>query len=686
MKKVLSIILALMMACTSLAVVASAHGEEDNQQEQQEAVQMFVKEINIKPCRDSRVEKVKNNYVEYYESKDVAGYVIRDINVNYGNDDDYIVFSYSYTTDPAEAITGLLVNSYSSRIKTKENLTVDGVEYTKVYGDLNDNQGGDYVHVYTTTSHQTGHLITDIGFRTSDSLFDGDESWEDTPAYESDSPLNLNKGSRKTNKSIYMTFNSILDTVSSEIKSTYIAKIFMASGDSPAARDQLEETLIENDMGCGYEVLNYDLNEGAKGKYIYLGYVFTKDATEAVNGVMLASVKSSDQNERFIYNEDNTIKYERLGGNLNEGTSGDTINLYVTYDGATGKALNRLGMQVGRTNSSKVQYSFVNDERWHQVSKYGDEKDTIDLNDGADGKFMYLWDFYSDYTAEEDTKLIKDIYVKVGADIEEVYRAMDQELLRTGLEYDYSPFDLNKGTDGSVIIIGWTYTDNVKEAITDVMLNHSSRDDAIEDELEVDKVKFTKIPVNLKEGNKKGFAYLYTARDKNAEYVLTNLGIEAYDSKLFTKNIKYFAESDKWSPVSTYTNELKYDLNEGNRGYYIFLWKEMESVLNIKDNTSSDDDTDSNSDDDTDNSSDSDDKNTDSDKIVYGDVTGDSKVTMEDVTSIQRVVAKLSTFRPSQKERADVTDDGKVNMEDITYIQRYVAKLVKKFPADKVSK
>ena len=56
---------------------------------------------------------------------------------------------------------------------------------------------------------------------------------------------------------------------------------------------------------------------------------------------------------------------------------------------------------------------------------------------------------------------------------------------------------------------------------------------------------------------------------------------------------------------------------------------------------------------------------------------------MEDVTSIQRVVAKLSTFRPSQKERADVTDDGKVNMEDITYIQRYVAKLIKKFTAEK---
>ena len=684
MKKVLSIILALMMACTSLAVVASADGEGDNQQEQQEAVQKYVKEINIKPCRDSRVEKVKNDYAEYYESRNVAGYVIRDINVNYGNDDDYIVFSYSYTTDPAEAITGLLVNSYPSRVKTKEYLTVDGVEYTKVYGDLNDNQGGDYIHVYTTTSHQTGKLITDIGFRTSDSVFDGDESWEDTPAFESSSPLNLNKGSRKTNKAIYMTFNSILDTVSSEIKSTYIAKIFMSTGDSLAARDNLEETLIENDMGCGYEVLNYDLNQGAKGKHIYIGYVFTKDAAEAVTGVMLASVKNSEQNERFIYNENNTIKYERLGGNLNEGTAGDTINLYVTYDGSTGKALNRLGVQVGRTNSSDVQYSFVNDERWHQVSKYGDEKDTIDLNDGAKGEFIYLWDFYSDYTAEEEHKFIKDIYVKVGADIEEVYKAMDVELSRTGLEYDYSPFDLNKGTDGSVIIMGWTFTDNAKEAITNVMLNHSSKDESLEDELEVNDVKFTKIPVNLKEGNEKGFVYLYTARDKNAESALTNLGIEAYDSKIFTKNIKYFADSDKWTPVSTYTNELKYDLNDGNRGYYIFLWKEMKSVLNLDDTDS--DDTDSNSDDDSDKNTDSDDKNTDSDKVVYGDVTGDGKVTMEDVTSIQRVVAKLSTFKPSQKEKADVTDDGKVNMEDITYIQRYVAKLVTKFPADKTKR
>ncbi|MDD5923489.1 MAG: dockerin type I repeat-containing protein [Clostridia bacterium] len=688
MKRVISIFLAI-LTTLSLCSVSAFADESDTP-----APQKYVEDIYAYKCSGDDVDYYKQQLAASYESQELE-YVIRDVNLNHGNDDDYIIFSYFYTTDATKALTGLLLHVYPNFFGVKDELVVDNVVYYKnsndELNDLNSGNGGDYVDIFTTKSHQTGKLITDIGFKTSDGIIDGDESWKDVPGYNLDSAVNLNSGSKKTTKAIYMTYDSVADEYSEELNSTYVAKVFMNSGDSETARDQLEQTLIENDLGHGYELFSYNLNEKTTGKHVYLGYVFTKDIKDAITGVMLASVKNGKVNDRYIYNEDNTVKYERIDNNFNEGNKGDTINLYVTYDSATGKALNKLGLQVGRETNSSVVYTFLQDESWTEVSEYGDEDDTIDLNDGANGEYIYLWNHYSAYTAETEIKFVKDIYVKVGADLEEVYRAMDEELSKTGLEYDYSPFDLNKGTDGSVIIIGWTFTDDVKEAITDVMLHHSSRDDALEDEFVRDDVTFTKLPVNLKEGNEKGFAYLYTARDENSETALTNLGIEAYNYKLFSKSVKYFAESAEWKSVSTYANEQKYDLNDGNGGYYIYLWKELSMVNGVEDSTdtSTDDPSDSdNSDSDTDikpghdSDSDSDDP-TDIDEVVYGDVTGDGKVTMEDVTSIQRVVAKLSTFRPSQREKADVTDDGKVNMEDITYIQRYIAKLITKFPADK---
>lgn len=76
------------------------------------------------------------------------------------------------------------------------------------------------------------------------------------------------------------------------------------------------------------------------------------------------------------------------------------------------------------------------------------------------------------------------------------------------------------------------------------------------------------------------------------------------------------------------------------------------------------------------------DTNTDGPIVIlptYGDVNCDIKVTMEDVTALQKIIAKLITYDnygEFSEENSDVNHDGDVTMVDVTVIQKYIAKLV----------
>ncbi len=66
-------------------------------------------------------------------------------------------------------------------------------------------------------------------------------------------------------------------------------------------------------------------------------------------------------------------------------------------------------------------------------------------------------------------------------------------------------------------------------------------------------------------------------------------------------------------------------------------------------------------------------------EAVYGDVNNDGKVNMEDVTSLQKIIAKLTThesYGGNSELNSDCNHDGKVNMEDVVHIQKYLAKLI----------
>ncbi len=63
-------------------------------------------------------------------------------------------------------------------------------------------------------------------------------------------------------------------------------------------------------------------------------------------------------------------------------------------------------------------------------------------------------------------------------------------------------------------------------------------------------------------------------------------------------------------------------------------------------------------------------------KLLIGDANGDGRVTIDDVTQIQKFVAELVELTPDQVIAADTNCDGRVTIDDATNIQKYLAEII----------
>lgn len=70
---------------------------------------------------------------------------------------------------------------------------------------------------------------------------------------------------------------------------------------------------------------------------------------------------------------------------------------------------------------------------------------------------------------------------------------------------------------------------------------------------------------------------------------------------------------------------------------------------------------------------------------AYGDVNGNGKVDITDVTTVQRCIAKIITLTDDEFLLADVDGDGKLSVMDCTTVQRYVAKAIEHFPVEEMA-
>ena len=59
--------------------------------------------------------------------------------------------------------------------------------------------------------------------------------------------------------------------------------------------------------------------------------------------------------------------------------------------------------------------------------------------------------------------------------------------------------------------------------------------------------------------------------------------------------------------------------------------------------------------------------------FAFGDVNGDGKINIDDVTDIQKYIANMIDFTEEQVTLADVDKNGKVSIDDATLIQKHLA-------------
>ena len=88
---------------------------------------------------------------------------------------------------------------------------------------------------------------------------------------------------------VVLTFSTCIDVFAASSKNTYIKDVVLSYGKTAA---EAKDWLTKN----GYEILDYDLNEGADDTFstaraVYLGYTTTNDAEEAITDMRLMNMK-----------------------------------------------------------------------------------------------------------------------------------------------------------------------------------------------------------------------------------------------------------------------------------------------------------------------------------------------------------------------------------------------------------
>ncbi len=162
---------------------------------------------------------------------------------------------------------------------------------------------------------------------------------------------------------------------------TYIASIGIAQDGSTGSTGVND---CKSELS-GHTIIDRDLNDGAGGDYVYMGYKTTTDPSKAITGILFRVGENppdriTDNGKAYFYlvgkGETNTASE---GGyiDLNAKAGGDYIYMYVTRDPSYGAPLTAITVDE---NSSKTGYETATNN----------SGSVIDLNQEAGGKYLYL--------------------------------------------------------------------------------------------------------------------------------------------------------------------------------------------------------------------------------------------------------------------------------------------------------
>lgn len=92
---------------------------------------------------------------------------IIDLDLNDDTGGHWVYLGYKTTTDPAQAVTGLVADYYSKSNSDRKLDQIDykGISYQKIPGDMNDDTGGKFIHLYYTKSSKAGQPITGLKYQ-----------------------------------------------------------------------------------------------------------------------------------------------------------------------------------------------------------------------------------------------------------------------------------------------------------------------------------------------------------------------------------------------------------------------------------------------------------------------------------------------------------------------------------------
>jgi hypothetical protein len=140
-------------------------------------------------------------------------------------------------------------------------------------------------------------------------------------------------------------------------------------------------TAKKNLTSGGYTVIDKDLNAGAGGDFIYMGYKTTNDPTKALRDIVFYSAEEeSSQTQTTIKVNGKDCLYTRVSdADLNKRAQGNYIYAYTSNDPAAGLPVKAISFGNTSTSSLKV---------CGTLSSY---KRPADLNANAGGEYIYCY-------------------------------------------------------------------------------------------------------------------------------------------------------------------------------------------------------------------------------------------------------------------------------------------------------
>ncbi len=428
-----------------------------------------------------------------------------------------------------------------------------------------------------------------------------------------------------------------MDSASGAVK--YISEIVTTYANNKTA---CENNLLRN----GFTMYDYDLNRGSGSQdYIYMGYKTTDDKTKAITGIRFQIGGKGTSPQNSIKSKVNGVECEFVPvreagstsvGDLNKGIGGKYVFMYVTRDPSQTPITNIL------INSTEKQAGYKDATRFDDVNKTGE------LNAGvSDADYIYVHykttGINVQYEHDKLASLVSEMnkLVQSGAD---VYTSETIEALRAKVE------------EGQVILDSYKASPyNYEYGKADI---------------------YAALKAIREARNNLSVHVYFDANGGNidVEYILVPIGVQrSYSLKLsdfVPTGDSALGEFLGWSTSKNSESGYK-DVIQilGNTTLYA-IWsgeptsggQDSEIVVDTETETETE---------------------TESDIVVdqelYGDVNCDGNVNMMDVTSLQKILALLSThesYGAMSIINSDCNGDGDINMVDVTQIQKYLAKLV----------